>query len=189
MAKYDIVVIGASAGGLDAFRKILSKLDENIKTPIVIVQHMGADSRDSILNLFKKYSTIPIVEPLDKDYILENKIYLAPADYHIIIEHDKSISLNLGPKENFCRPSIDVLFETAAETYFEKTLGIILTGANNDGAKGCRRIKECSGYVIAQDPNESTISIMPQSAIDTGCVDKILTVEEIVVILNSELKE
>ena len=189
MSKFDIVVIGTSAGGLGALQQILGNLDRQIKTPIVIVQHLSSDSGDSIFNLLKKYSTIEMFEPVDKQPILENHIYLAPADYHLLIEKDKTFSLNLDPKENFCRPSIDVLFETAAEVYFEKTLGVILTGANIDGTKGCIKIKKFLGQIIAQDPDEAVISVMPLGAINSGTADYVLSLKNIAIYLNRVLKE
>lgn len=189
MSQFDIVVIGASAGGLSALEIILQDLDENIKIPIVIVQHLSPDSGGAIVDLLRKYSKIPLSEPEDKEVLKGNHIYLAPADYHVMIEKNKSMSLIMGPKENFCRPAIDVLFETASEVFFEKTIGVILTGANKDGTKGCIAIKHFSGVVIAQKPTEATISIMPLGPIDAGVADYVLSLKEISVMLNRVLKE
>lgn len=189
MNKFDIIVIGASAGGLAALEKILPTLGSYIPIPIVIVQHISPDSGNAIVNLLQKYSGVELSEPLDKEPILANHIYLAPADYHLMIEKDKTFSLNFGPKENYCRPSIDVLFETASEVYLSRTLGIILTGANTDGTKGCLSIKKYSGTVIAQDPNEATISVMPLGAINANCTDFILNLDDISKMISNELKE
>ena len=189
MTQFDIVVIGASAGGLSALEVILRGLDADINIPIVIVQHLSPDSGDAIVNLLKKYSNIVLSEPEDKEILKCNHIYLAPADYHVMIEKNRTISLNLGPKENFCRPSIDVLFETASEVFFEKTLGVILTGANKDGTKGCIAIKKFSGIVIAQEPTEALISVMPLGPIEAGVVDYVLTLKEISKMLNRVLKD
>ncbi len=189
MPQFSICVLGASAGGLSALEVILRGLDPEIDVPIIIVQHLSPDSGDAIVNLLKKYSKIELTEPEDKEVLKGNHIYLAPADYHVMIENDKTLSLNLGPKENFCRPAIDVLFETAAEVYFEKTLGVILTGANKDGTKGCLTIKNFSGVVIAQDPTEALISVMPLGAIEAGAADYVLTLKEITKMLNKVLKE
>lgn len=189
MSQFDILVIGTSAGGLAALDILLHGLNSNINIPIVIVQHLSPDSGSSIVSLLKKYSKMEVTEPLDKEQLLGNHIYIAPADYHVMIEKDKSIGVNLGPKENFCRPAIDVLFETAAEVFFERTLGVILTGANKDGTKGCLKIKSLSGTTIVQDPTEALISVMPLGVIDAGAADYVLPLNEIVKELNKILKE
>lgn len=189
MNPIDIVVIGTSAGGLAALGTILTNLDDSLVFPIVIVQHMSADTGDSILNLLKKYSTFELTQPIDKERVLGNHIYLAPPDYHLMIERDFTFSLTLDPKVNYCRPSIDVLFETAAEAYLDKTLGIVLTGANRDGTEGSLAIKKFSGVVIAQDPKEAKVSVMPTSVINSGAVDHILTLKDICSMLNRIHKE
>ena len=189
MISYDIVVIGASAGGLYALEELLGILRDKIKVPIVIVQHISADSGDSLLKIVKNFSTIRVVEPIDKESIDRNQIYLASPDYHLMVERDKTFSLYMGPKENFCRPAIDLLFETAAEVFLERTIGIILTGANNDGTKGIKSIKDFLGLTIAQSPLEAQVSIMPQSAINSGSIDHILTINEIGNLLIELLKE
>ncbi|MGL1891077.1 MAG: chemotaxis protein CheB [Spirochaetaceae bacterium] len=189
MDDFDIVVIGASAGGLSALESILMNINRYIKVPIVIVQHLSANSGDSLVTLLKKYSVIELSEPIDKEFIMDNHVYLAPADYHVMIEKDRSISLSLDPKVNYCRPAIDVLFETAAEVYYEKTLGILLTGANCDGTNGFKVIKKFKGTTIAQNPEEAQIATMPESAINAGYVDFVLNLKEISIMLNRVLKE
>lgn len=189
MRKFDIVVIGASAGGLAALQSILANLDKDISVPIIIVQHLSSDSGVSILNLLKKYSVIELSEPIDKENLLGHHVYLAPADYHLMVQRDRTFSLSLDPKVNYCRPAIDVLFETVAEVYLDKTLGIILTGANKDGTLGCMAINKFSGVVIVQKPEEAKIPVMPQSVIEAGIADYILTLDEIYNMLNVELKE
>ncbi|MBN2618960.1 MAG: chemotaxis protein CheB [Spirochaetales bacterium] len=182
-----IIVVGASAGGLSVLEKIISSIDV-LPIPLVIVQHISPDSGDSVLRLLKKYSSIPFTEPIDKEGLEENHIYLAPPDYHVMIEHDKSFSLYLGPKENFCRPAIDLLFETAAEVYKDGVLGIILTGANRDGLRGCQKIKLFHGTVIAQNPEEAQVPVMPKAVVSEGLADHVLNIDEICIMINSVLK-
>ncbi len=189
MSKYDVVLIGASAGGLTVLEYILGNLSPEISTPIIIVQHLSPDSGSSITELLRKFSVIQLTEPIDKESILNNHVYIAPADYHILIEKDRSFALNQGPKENYCRPAIDILFETAAEVFFEKTIGVILTGANKDGTRGCVAVKKFSGLVVVQDPKEALIPVMPSAVIDAGCADYVLSAKEIVQLLNKVLKE
>lgn len=189
MKRPGIVVIGASAGGLSALEKILENLDPGIITPILICQHLGSNSGDSVMRLLKKHSVVEFSEPIDKEQILENHIYLAPADYHLVVEDSNSISVTLGPKVNYCRPSIDVLFESASEAFLNKTMGVLLTGANCDGTEGFKKIKEFGGVTIAQDPNEAEVDVMPDSAIKKGLVDYVLPVNGIVEFLNKVLVE
>lgn len=189
MREFDIVVLGASAGGLTAIESILMALDKTIEVPIVIVQHLSPDSGDSILTLLKKYSPIEFIEPLDKYNVMDKHIYIAPAGYHLSIERDKTFSISLDPKVNYCRPAIDVLFESAAEVYFDRTLGILLTGANNDGTNGFKSIKRFNGTTIAQDPKEAQIRVMPETAINAGYVDYVFNLEHIGIMLNKVLKE
>lgn len=189
MIKPEVVVIGASAGGLSVLERILSSLKPDIFTPILICQHLGPESGDSVMKLLRKHSTVPLSEPEDKELIIGNRVYIAPADYHMVVERDRTISITLGPKVNYCRPSIDVLFETAAEAYLDKTLGIILTGANCDGADGFEKIKSFGGMTIAQDPVEADVEYMPDCAIKRGLVDRVLGVEDIIKLLNSLLME
>ena len=184
MKGFEVIVIGASAGGLSALKKILRGLDSKLSTPIVIVQHISSDVGDSILKLLKKNSGIECSEPIDKEKIEDNHIYLAPPDYHLLIEQGFYFSIYMGPKENYSRPSIDLLFETAAENSPGNVLGILLTGANSDGTKGLGVIKELGGVTIAQDPAEAEIPIMPESSINAGVVDYILSLDEIVDFIN-----
>lgn len=185
MIKPSVVVIGASAGGLSVLEEILKSLNPNILTPILICQHLGPESGDSIMKLLRRHSSIPLSEPEDKELILDNRAYIAPADYHMVVERDRTLSITLGPKVNYCRPSIDVLFETAAEAYLDKVLGIILTGANCDGTEGFRKIKSFGGYTIAQDPKDADVEYMPECAIKEGLVDEILSAKDIIKLLNS----
>lgn len=189
MIRPGVVVVGASAGGLAALEKILESLSPNIITPILICQHLGPDSGDSVMKLLKKHSVIELLEPNDKELILENHIYIAPANYHMAVEADKSISITIGPKVNYCRPSIDVLFDSASEAFLGKTLGILLTGANSDGSEGFRSIKSAGGVTIAQDPADAEVNVMPESAIKKGLADYILPLDKIIEFLNKVLVE
>ncbi len=189
MSKFEVVVIGSSAGGLSALERILERLNPNLVVPIIICQHMASDTGDAMLQLLKKHSVIDMNEPLDKEEVKGNKVYLAPADYHLAIESDKTFSLTQGPRINYSRPSIDVLFETSAEAFLDKTLGIILTGANSDGTNGFKAIKEFGGTTIAQDPVEAMVATMPRSAINAGLADYILTLDEIANFINMNLGE
>jgi two-component system chemotaxis response regulator CheB len=181
--KYEAIVIGVSSGGMNALKFIFSTLPADFSIPIIIVQHVSARSDNEWINLLNNKSNLTIKEADEKDKIETGNVYIAAANYHLLIENDKTFSLTIDEHVNFARPSIDVLFESAAEAYKDKLIGIVLTGSNNDGAKGIKRIKELGGMVIIQDPKTAESSTMPESAIATVQPDYILSLEEIVQLL------
>jgi len=131
------IVMGVSAGGLAALTTILPNLSNHLGLPILIVQHLSPDSDDFLATHFNKICSLTVKEAEDKEAILNNTIYFAPANYHLMVEQDKTIALSTAERVQFSRPAIDVLFETAAEAYMDGLMGILLTGANSDGTRGC----------------------------------------------------
>ena len=128
---------------------------------------------------FNKICSLAVKEAEDKEAIVNNTIYFAPANYHLMVEQDKTIALSTSERVQFSRPAIDILFETAAEAYLDGLVGIILTGANSDGTCGTQRIRQLNGFVIAQSPGTAEVNTMPLSAINQAGVDKILDLKEI----------
>jgi len=177
------VVIGTSSGGMHALMEVLKPLPKDFAAPIVIVQHISPHSSMFIVDYLKEQCSIEIKEADEKVKIRDGCAYIAPPNYHLLIEKDGSLSLTVGEKVCYARPSIDVLFETAADAYGEKLIGIILTGANSDGSKGLARIKEKGGLAIVQDPREAEADIMPQAAIAATTVDYILELNRIGILL------
>ncbi|MVX65513.1 chemotaxis protein CheB [Clostridium chromiireducens] len=177
--KYRAIVIGASAGGMDAIKEILIAIPRNFAVPLIIVQHLNSHSNGYIVRYLKELCKINVKEADEKESILPGNVYIAPPNYHLLIEKDETLSLTVDNKENYSRPSIDVLFESAAEVYRYELIGIILTGANKDGSNGLRRIKELGGTTIVQDPDTAEVYFMPKSAISTTEVDYILTLDKI----------
>ena len=139
-AQFDIVVIGTSTGGLKALQTLLSGLPGEFSLPIVVVQHRGKDSESGLCQFLNRWSSNPVVEPEDKEPLKAGRVYLAPREYHLLLEK-RSLALSIDPAVAFARPSIDVLFESAADEYQERAIGVILTGANRDGARGLAAIK------------------------------------------------
>jgi len=180
---YEAIVIGVSSGGLKAMKVMFSLLPSNFKMPIIIVQHIGSRSENIWIQLLNDKSQLEIKEADEKEQIENGKAYVAPPNYHLMIEMDKTFSLSIDERVNFARPSIDVLFESAAEVYQDKLIGIVLTGSNNDGTKGIKRIKECGGLTIIQHPDTAESSYMPSSAIAAIRPDYILPLEDIVQLL------
>ncbi len=181
---YKAVVIGTSAGGLKALQIILSLLKSDFSLPIIIVQHLHPDSKKMLINILGNICRLKVKEASDKEKIIPGTVYIAPPDYHLLIEDDRSFSLALTKPVNFARPSVNVLFETAAEVYRNKLIGIILTGANNDGSQGIKKIKELGGLAIVQNPDEAEEKSMPESAIKTVKADFIMGLKEIGGFLN-----
>jgi two-component system chemotaxis response regulator CheB len=175
----EAIVIGGSAGGIDALLALLPGLPAGYRLPIIIVLHLP-DERDSRLaEIFAARMALPVCEATDKDTIRPGTVYFAGAGYHLSIEADHSFSLSCEPPLHFSRPSIDILMESAADAYGPGLLGILLTGANDDGAAGLCRIQERGGMTVVQDPSEAHIAIMPAAALDIFTPDRILKLKDI----------
>ena len=181
--QYEAIVIGVSSGGMNAMKIIFSQLPKEFNIPIIIVQHIGSNSENMWIKLLNDKSNIELKEADEKEKIEKGKVYVAPANYHLLIERNKTFTLTIDERVNYARPSIDVLFETAAEAYKNKLIGVVLTGSNNDGTLGLKRIKECGGLTIVQDPDTAESYFMPASAIASIKPDHILPLEEIVKLL------
>ena len=181
--KHEAIVIGVSSGGMSAMKVLFSLLPKDFNTPIIIVQHINARSDSHWIKLLNEKSNLHIKEADEKEKIESGNIYIAPPNYHLLIEKDKTFSLTIDERVNFARPSIDVLFESAAEAYKNKLIGIVLTGSNNDGTNGIKRIKECGGLAIIQDPKTAESAYMPASAIAAIEPDYVLPLENIVELL------
>lgn len=183
--RYETIVIGVSLGGLNAMKVIFSLLPRDFSIPIVIVQHIGSRSDNQWLKLINDKNKLDIKEADEKEKIENGRIYVAPPNYHLLIERSKTFSLTIDERVNFARPSIDVLFESAAVAYKNKLIGIVLTGSNADGTNGMKRIKGHGGLTIAQDPKTAESSYMPASVIAAMKVDHILPLDGIVNLLVS----
>jgi two-component system chemotaxis response regulator CheB len=176
---YHAVVIGASAGGLSALTMVLANLPVDFRLPVMVVQHRSKDEKGLLEVILQEKCIIRVQQANEKEKINAGTVYIAPPDYHLLVENDLTFSLTSDEKVNFSRPSIDVLFETAAEVYREKLVGIIMTGANSDGRRGIEAIRRFNGLTIAQDPKEAYFPVMPLSSIESGAVKKILKLNEI----------
>lgn len=177
--KYEAVVIGTSAGGLAALTTILSALPESYPLPVIIVQHRSRDEPTLLEEVLSYKCRIPIKQADEKQPILKGSVYFAPGDYHLLIEQDRTFSLSFDPPVHYSRPSIDVLFESAAQVYGRYLLAIILTGANQDGSDGIRMIRALGGTTIAQKPETAAHKAMPQAAVSTGSIQHILELDQI----------
>jgi len=178
----ELIVIGCSLGGMNALQTILSNLTRDFCVPIVVAQHRHKRSNEGLPAYFRRQTDLKVVDAEDKEWIRPGHVFLAPADYHLLIERNGShgeLSLSVDELVRHSRPSIDVLFESAADAYGDRLIGVILTGANDDGARGAARIKARGGIVIAEDPLTAEAPAMPRAAITAVQVDRILRLEEI----------
>lgn len=182
--KYSAIVIGVSAGGLAALDRILPQLNKDFSIPILVVQHISPDSENYLPQHFSVRCTQIVKEAEDKEPISTGTIYFAAPNYHLMVECDRSIALSIDPKVNFSRPSVDVLFETAADAYCEELVGLVLTGGNFDGARGLAKIKELGGLTIVQSPETAEADAMPLAAIEAVSPDHVLPLNEIAELLN-----
>lgn len=182
--RYNAVVIGVSAGGLQALSEIIPALRPDFPVPVLIVQHLSPDSQSYLPTHLDERSALTVKEAEDKEILAPGVVYVAPPDYHLMVEPDGSLALSVDERVNYSRPSIDVLFETAADAFCPGLVGIILTGANHDGAKGLARIKCLGGLAMVQSPKSAWADAMPKAAIAATQVDHILPLAEIGPFLN-----
>ena len=176
---YHAIVIGVSYGGFNALQCILPVLPENFPVPVIIVQHIGPESDSYMISCLNEVCKINVKEAEEKEKLKPGVIYFAPANYHLLIEDNLTFSLAADGKINFARPSIDVLFESAAFALGPRVIGVILTGANSDGSMGLKIIKDNGGLAVVQDPQTAAAEIMPQAALEVIDADTILPIEKI----------
>lgn len=188
--KYKIVIIGGSAGSFQVVTRILSQLPPNYNIPVVLALHRLKHVRHGFVEALSIKSSLPVVEPLDKESIKPGKIYLAPANYHLYIELAGTFALSTEEPVNHSRPGIDLTFLTGAYAYKNKAVGVILSGANKDGALGLKKVKDHGGITVVQDPAEAQMPTMPNAALEkAGKVDHILKTDDIIKFLISLSKE
>lgn len=178
-------MIGGSAGSLEVILKLLPRLRRGLPFSLVVVVHRKPMQDSRLADLMDSRSLLPVKEAEEKEHIQAGHIYLAPADYHLLIEHDHNFALDYSEKVNYSRPSIDVSFESAAEAYGASLFSILLSGANSDGAAGTQKVKDCGGLVIVQEPDSAEVDYMPRHAISHVKVDYILKAEQLASFINN----
>ncbi|SDU96104.1 chemotaxis protein CheB [Pseudomonas mucidolens] len=179
------VVIGASAGGVEALLNIFAALPTGFALPIIVVLHLPDERRSQLSEVFGHRVSVPVREAQDKELIKPGTLYFAGPGYHLSVEQDRSLSLSQEDRVHHSRPAIDYLFTSAADTYGSGLLAILLTGANQDGAEGLAHVKQSGGTTVVQDPSEARISVMPLAALALHTPDHILTLSRIAVLLAS----
>ena len=179
---FEIVVIGTSLGGFHALKTILGDLPKDFPLPIVVVQHRSLEESELFATLLAAHVQLPVIEADDKQQIKPGQIFVSPSNYHILIDRSH-IALSTETPVLHARPSIDVLFESAAESFGAGVLGVLLTGMSRDGTAGLKRIRERGGFTIVQDPLTAQGRVMPEAAIESAAADKILPLEKIALLL------
>jgi two-component system chemotaxis response regulator CheB len=179
LPRVDAIVFGASAGGVGALLTLFKGLPSGFALPLLVVLHLPDKRRSQLAEVFRQHLRIPVKEVDDKETIVPGTLYFAAAGYHVSVEQDFSLSLSLEDRVHYSRPSIDILFESAADAYGPRLAGVLLTGASADGARGLARIKEQGGLTLVQDPASAQVPIMPQAALALRAPDYVLSLNDI----------
>ncbi|KAF1041863.1 MAG: Chemotaxis response regulator protein-glutamate methylesterase of group 3 operon [Herbaspirillum frisingense] len=186
--RIDAIVIGASAGGVEALSEILPALRAEATVATMVVLHIPRERPSLLAQIFAAKCAQPVLEAQDKDPIQAGTIYFAPPDYHLLVDEGTEgalLAMSNDEPVNFSRPAIDVLFESAADQYGERLLGIVLTGGNQDGAAGLQAIRRAGGVTVVQDPQEAQAPYMPEQALAAGDIDYVLTLGQIAGLLRT----
>lgn len=187
-ARFDAVVMGVSAGGVDLLLRFLPELPKDFPVPIVVCLHSAPDMTADLAKLLGSRAAIAVREAQDKDRLERGTVFLAPGGYHLLIERDRTLSLSLEAPVRYARPSIDVLFDSAAHAFRERLLAVVLSGANDDGAEGARRVKEAGGMLLVQDPKSAQVPEMPEAAIAAAAPDKVFEPQQLPALLSKLCK-
>jgi two-component system, chemotaxis family, protein-glutamate methylesterase/glutaminase len=183
--RIDGIVIGTSAGGVEALAVLLPALRPATDVSVFIVLHLPRDRPSLLVEIFQPKCAMRVLEAQDKEPVEPGTIYFAPPDYHLLVDRGPQLMLSADDPVNFSRPSIDVLFESAADVFGERLLGIILTGANEDGARGLEAVRRAGGWTIVQQPETALASLMTEAALKRGPVDGVLSLAQIARVLGT----
>ncbi len=185
MKNCDAIIIGGSAGSLDVLLKVFPSLSITITFPVIIVLHRKPGADSLLTEILSSKTKLIVKEVEEKEAIQPGVIYLAPSDYHLLVENNRTFSLDGSEKINYSRPSIDVTFQSAAEVYKENLVCLLLSGGNSDGAEGLRFVKKYGGHTLIQNPGSAVVSYMPAYAEGNLAIDRVMEVEEIGPYINS----
>jgi two-component system chemotaxis response regulator CheB len=181
----DGVAIGTSAGGVEALSVLLPALPSRLTAAVFVVLLLPRQRPSLLVDVFQPKCAVPVREAQDKDVVEPGTVYFAPPDYHLLVDRGPQLALSADDLVNYSRPSVDVLFESAADVYGERLLGIILTGASHDGARGLEAVRRAGGRTVVQQPETAQVPVMVESALQRGPVDFVLPLEEIAALLRS----
>lgn len=183
--RVEAIVIGASAGGVEALSMLLPALPADSRVAVFVVVHLPRERPSLLVQIFERRCALPLCEAEDKQPVSPGTVYFAPPDYHMLVEHDRRIALSSDDAVHYSRPSVDVLFESAADVYGERLLGIILTGANEDGTAGLHAVHCAGGITVVQQPDDAQVPQMVRSALRRSPPDFLLPLQEIAPLLKT----
>jgi two-component system chemotaxis response regulator CheB len=183
MHRPEAIVIGCSMGGFNALRIVLGALDPRLSQALLLCCHTSGNV-DVLCELLAGHSALPVVEAQERWPASGGTVHMAPGGYHLLVENDRHFALSVDPQVSFSRPSIDVLFGSAADVYHEALIGVVLTGANRDGATGLTQIRARGGIAVVQTPDSAEAATMPQAALDSAGADYCVPLEQIAPLLN-----
>jgi two-component system chemotaxis response regulator CheB len=175
---FDAVVVGASAGGVEALQALLRSVARGFKAPLLVVLHLPPDRPSALAELLARECVLPVAEALDKQPAAPGTVVLAPPNYHLLVEPQRTLALSIDPPVQYSRPAIDLLFESAAVAYGRRLLAIVLTGASSDGAAGAAAVRRRGGRVWVQDPRDAVMPAMPVAALEQAGADEVLALAE-----------
>ncbi|MGN6567071.1 MAG: chemotaxis protein CheB [Flavipsychrobacter sp.] len=185
LRKYKLIIIGGSAGSLEVILNTIPNIKKEFSIPVVLVLHRMNSYDSTLVELLSTKTLLKVKEADDKEQMHAGVIYIAPADYHLLMEKDGSFALDYSEKVNFSRPSIDVSFASAADAFGSQVACLLLSGANADGVEGMQAIKNAGGLTLAQDPNTAEVAFMPAHAIQNIKVDRVLRINEMAPFINT----
>jgi two-component system chemotaxis response regulator CheB len=178
------IVIGCSAGGVDALKAVIGGLHATLRQTVVVCCHSSSDTVGLLCEVLGRTSKLPVIEAAERHPAQPGVVQLAPTGYHLLVEDDRHFSLSIDSRVNHSRPSIDVLFMSAADVWHNALVGVVLTGGNNDGAAGLRRIRQLGGVAIVQSPQDAVAATMPQAALDLAGADHCVPLDDIAPLIN-----
>jgi two-component system chemotaxis response regulator CheB len=184
MTRRQAIVMGCSAGGLTALQTVLPHLDPRLGVPVVVCCHTGSADVSLLVELLARHASLPVVEASERGPVDPGVIHIAPSGYHLMVESDFHFSLSVDAKVAYARPSIDVLFETAADAWGENLVAVLMTGANSDGAQGLVAVRRAGGFAVVQDPRTAEADVMPLAGLETAGADACLELTAIAAMLN-----
>lgn len=184
MSGHAAIVIGCSAGGLTALQTLLPALDARLPVPVTICCHTGSADVSLLVEILRRASPLPVTEACERAAVAPGIVHVAPSGYHLLVEEDMHFSLSVDEKVAWSRPSIDVLFQTAADAWRERLVAVLLTGANSDGAHGLLAVRRAGGYAIVQDPDDADTDVMPRAGLDIAGADACLPLAAIAATIN-----
>lgn len=180
--RIDAIVLGTSAGGVEALAELLPALPAHFRPALLIVQHLPKE-RSLLVEIFSSRCPLPVREAQDKEPVRPGTVYFAPADYHLLVDKGPLLALSVDEPVHYCRPAIDVLFESAADVYGPRLAAVLLTGANEDGATGIQAVRAAGGVTVVQQPDTARAPFMPNAALARGPADFVLSLQQLSVLL------